>query len=203
MVEHGDITALSIYANGLKQQGANVVHGTIRELSLVLSGANPGAMIENINIRHGDSYDTLDDEALIYTGLELEHADKTDEGADMAENTDTQSQDSSEKTVQDVFESLNEEQKNVVYFMIGQALEDSNGGSEDDEDSVQQSDNTEAIIHSINEGFDNLMSRNVFDQTDSSGTAINELSHAQIEAINNDAQKIGSCLLYTSDAADE
>lgn len=192
MVEHGDITALSIYANGLKQQGSNVVHGMIRELSLVLSGANPGAFIENINIKHGDSVDTLDDEALIFTGLELEHADNSDEGDTVAEETaPTKSKSDSEKTVKDVFDSMSEEQQNVVYFMIGEAIADSEDSDSDDSDSAAQSDNTDAIIHTIQEGFDN-MSRNVFDQSAPEGDAPNTLTHAQVQAISNDAEKIGS-----------
>lgn len=197
MIKHGDITALSIYANNLVQKGKNVLHGAIREVSLVLSGANPGALIDNVYLQHGDQLETLEDEAVIYTGLELEHSDtnNNDEGADMpTDDIDDQlehaeDEKKSEKTVKDVFDSMSEEQKNVVYFMIGQALEDAEGGSDDD-DSVQQSDNTDAIIHSIQEGFDN-MTRNVFDQSnDSSGD--NSLSHAQIQAIVNDAEKIGS-----------
>src|SRR5690606_33951557 len=89
-IKHGDIKALSIYANDLVQRGSNVVHGAIREVSLVLTGANPGAFIDNINIKHGDSLETLDDEAIIYTGLVLEHADTTEkEGSTVADNDTT------------------------------------------------------------------------------------------------------------------
>src|SRR5690606_22604058 len=104
LVEHGDINMLSIYANNLKQQGKNVLHGNIREVSLVLSGANPGAYIESVNIQHGDISFTPDDEAVIYhgiEGLELEHQDNS--GENMADQA------TQEKTVKDVVESMTEE----------------------------------------------------------------------------------------------
>lgn len=200
-VRHGDIKALSIYANELVQRGANVVHGAIREVSLVLSGANPGAFIDNINLKHGDSIETLDDEAIIYTGLELEHADtdtkKEDAPVADTDNTETPSNDkqASEKTVKDVFDSMSEEQKNVVYFMIGEAIENSDGSDSDDDDELKQSDNTEYLIHSISNNIQEglaEMTRNVFDQSDAASAGNSTLSHAQVQAINNDAQKIGS-----------
>ena len=126
LVEHGDVTALSIYANQLKQKGSNVMHGTIREVSLVLAGANPGAFIDSV-IRHGEF---CEDEAVIYTGeeLTLQHADhKPSDKEDKADKKDKKGDDevdNNEKTIQDVFDTLNEEQKNVVYALIGQALED-------------------------------------------------------------------------------
>ena len=73
LVQHGDITAMSIYASNLRQRGDEVLHGNIREVSLVMVGANPGAFIENVNLAHGDTYETIEDEAFIYTGLTLEH----------------------------------------------------------------------------------------------------------------------------------
>lgn len=123
-VKHGDITMLSIYANNLTQQGKNVLHGDIKEVSLVLSGANPGAKIDNVNLMHGDgSLDALEDEVIIQTGLTISHAD--DEEA------------TEEKTVKDVFDSMSEKQKNVVYFMIGEALENADNG-----ESLKQSDSS-------------------------------------------------------------
>lgn len=193
MVKHGDVKSLSIYANDLVQRGPNVVHGAIREVSLVLSGANPGAFIDNINLEHGNGVDPVDDEAIIYTGLELEHA----EDSNTKEEESTVA-DNNEETVKDVFDSMSEKQKEVVYFMIGQAVEDSSGESDDDsddDDKLEQSNNTEALIHSINdtleEGFAN-MSRNVFDQSDASKPADSTLSHDHITAITKDAAKIGS-----------
>ena len=127
LVKHGDITSLSIFANNLKQKGSNVIHGAIREVSLVLSGANPGALIDNLSIAHSDgSYDESDDEAIIYTGLELsnddlEHSEENQNGG---------------KTVQDVFNTLTDEQKNVVYYMLAQVAEGEMQHSDDDEDEV-------------------------------------------------------------------
>nr|DAP15057.1 MAG TPA: major capsid protein [Bacteriophage sp.] len=125
LVEHGDVTALSIYANHLKQHGGDVLHGAIREVSLVLAGANPGAFIDSI-MMHGEE---SDEEAVIYTGeeLTLSHADdeedKNKEKEKNMNNEQSQKKDD-EKTVKDVFDSMTDEQKTVVYAMIGQALED-------------------------------------------------------------------------------
>ena len=149
LVEHGDITNLSIYANKLRQKGGDVLHGVIREVSLVLSGANPGALIDYPSLEHGEDEET---EAYIYTdeGIfiahsedfeeevdeeleepnELSHEDKEEKDENMAD--EAKNTNSGEKTVQDVFDSMTEEQKNVCYFMIGQALEDA-GVDVDDE----------------------------------------------------------------------
>ena len=138
LVEHGDITNLSIYANKLKQKGGDVLHGVIREVSLVLSGAHPGALIDFPSIEHSDDEETesyiFTDEA-IFIGHsedfdeeeleepeELSHEDKEEKDEDMADEAKNTKDE--EKTVQDVFDSMTEEQKNVCYFMIGQALED-------------------------------------------------------------------------------
>ena len=186
LVEHGDVTALSIYANQLKQQGPNVLHGAIREVSLVLAGANPGAFIDSI-IRHGEE---SDEEAIIYTGEELvlEHAcggatpkKKKKEIEHAKEETDktikevkgeSEEMDNKEKTVQDVFDTLNEEQKTVVYALIGQALDDSN-----------QNENNEK------EGNDN-MKHNVFDQDQKEKE--NVLTHADMETIISEGKRYGS-----------
>ena len=146
LVEHRDITNLSIYANKLKQKGGDVLHGVIREVSLVLSGANPGALIDFPSLEHGEDEET---EAYIFTdeGIliahsedfeeeeleepeELSHEDKEEKDEDMAD--EAKNTNGGEKTVQDVFDSMTEEQKNVCYFMIGQALEDA-GVDVDDE----------------------------------------------------------------------
>ena len=121
LVQHGDITALSIYANKLKHNGANVVHGEIREVSLVHAGANPGAYIESI-IAHGED---SDEEGIIYTGeeFELAHSEET-----------TKTKNDSKETVEDVFNTLTEKQKTVVYALIGQALENKDEEDEDDEE---------------------------------------------------------------------
>ena len=120
VVKHGDVVGLSIYANRLKQYGGDVVHGAIREVSLVLAGANPEAFIDNV-IRHGEE---SDEEAVIFSGydcISLNHADDDEEGDNMPNGN--------EETVQDVIDSMTDKQKNVMYALIGQALEDAEGGS--------------------------------------------------------------------------
>ena len=154
LVEHGDIKSLSIYANQLKQQGKNVLHGAIREVSLVLAGANPEAFIETV-IRHGDGEDSVE-EAMIFMNedLSLYHAEdhqepesKKEEGEqNMNNNENLQHADGEEKTVADVFNEMTEEQKTVVYALIGQALEDAEaeknqGGNEQMKHNVFESDN--------------------------------------------------------------
>lgn len=185
LVEHGDVSALSIYANQLKQQGGNVLHGAIREVSLVLAGANPGAFIDSI-IKHGEA---SEEEAIIFTGEDitlchvedekseeepeteenameeseaLSHADDKKEDDNVAEET---KKTDDEKTIADVFNTLNEEQKTVVYAMIGQALEDA-GKKEDTEKS---------------EGGNDSMKHNVFDQEEVREGGV--LSHADQQAI--------------------
>lgn len=173
LVEHGDVSALSIYANQLKQQGGNVLHGAIREVSLVLAGANPGAFIDSI-IKHGEA---SDEEAIIYTGedLALSHAsddkqveDDKEVKEDKTVSTETKKSES-EETVADVFETLTEKQKTVVYAMIGQALEEA-GATDNDEGG-------------------NNMKHNVFDNETTKDSV---LSHADMEAIMSDAKRYGS-----------
>lgn len=207
LVRNGDVNQLSIYANKLKQQGGNVIHGAIREVSLVLAGANPGAYIDTI-MCHGDN---SDEEGIIYTGEDivlvhsedetpneeetLEHAGcstkKTEkleepettekvenkkeenkmEEKKMAENEKKGAAPENEKTVKDVFDTLTEEQKTVVYALIGQALEDA-GVSDDDEDE-------DDMKHS--EGGNDYMYTNVFDRN--AVQPANVLSHADQEEI--------------------
>ena len=183
LVEHGDITNLSIYANKLKQKGGDVLHGVIREVSLVLSGANPGALIDFPSLEHGEDEET---EAYIFTdeGIliahsedfeeeeleepeELSHEDKEEKDEDMAD--EAKNTNGGEKTVQDVFDSMTEEQKNVCYFMIGQALED-------------------AGVDVDNEGENEDMKHNVFD-TDYERDDV--LTHADQAEILNMAKQPG------------
>ena len=201
LVRNGDVNQLSIYANKLKQQGGNVIHGAIREVSLVLAGANPGAYIDTI-MCHGDN---SDEAGIIYTGEDivlayseeatteeentLEHACKTDkkpettseggnkkEEVKMAENEtkkeEMKEEPKKEKTVKDVFDTFTEEQKTVVYALIGQALEDAKKDDMDDEDKKE-------MKHS--EGGNDTMYTNVFDR-DSEQQA-NVLTHADQEEI--------------------
>ena len=118
LVSHGDICALSIFANQLKQNGGDVVHGAIREVSLVLAGANPGAKIENV-MSHGEN---CDEEAIIYNNndsLDLQHSEEDKKMEEKKEEPKTEE----EKTVKDVIDSMTEEQKNVMYALIGEAIE--------------------------------------------------------------------------------
>lgn len=139
LVKHGDIKSLSIYANKLKQQGGNVLHGAIREVSLVLAGANPGAYIDNILAHGEDGSDyELEDEAIIFTGEDvvLSHADdETEKPNEKPEEKEKpEMAEGKEKTVKDVFDTLTEEQKTVVYALIGQAIEDAKGGNNDSDE---------------------------------------------------------------------
>ena len=168
LVQHGDVNQLSIYANKLKQQMSNVLHGDIREVSLVLAGANPGAYIDSI-MQHGEE---SDEEAVIYTGedIVLAHAgcgsDSTKKKKKKEiEHSKEDTMENQEKTVKDVFDTLNEEQKTVVYALVGQALE--NGDMEDDDE----------------EGGSNNMKHNVFDQDEIQNGGV--LTHSdQMDIIN-------------------
>ena len=127
LVQHGDITALSIYANRLKEENKHVKHGQVREVSLVLSGANPGALIDNVNIAHGDgSITEVDGEAIIYTGLELIHAEE-----ESMSHEEEESMSHEDLTVQEVFDTMDDVQKEAVHYMLGEALAHAAGDSED------------------------------------------------------------------------
>ena len=200
MVKHGDVNQLSIYANKLKQQGGNVIHGAIRELSLVLAGANPGAYIDSIMCHSENS----DEEGIIYTGEDIILAHSEDKNSEeealahassdkkneeitkdnnkedekiMADNKEEKQAEEpkNEKTVKDVFNTFTEEQKTVVYALIGQVLEDA-GVSDDDEDDEDE----EEVKHS--EGGNDYMYHNVFDRSGEAQPA-NVLSHADQEEI--------------------
>lgn len=170
LVKHGDVTALSIYANKLKQKGSHVVHGAIRELSLVLAGANPGAFIDSV-ICHDDGED---EEAIIYSGMAgeedffLAHADgNEEEKKDMAtEETKKTPDEGGEETIADVLKTFNEKQKTVMYALIGKALEDKGGDNNDEEDSN--------------------MKHNVFDTEE---TQEDVLTHSEMSAIFSDAKR--------------
>lgn len=166
-VQHGDINQLSIYANQLKQQGPNVMHGNIREVSLVLAGANPGAYIESV-ISHGEE---SDEEAVIFTGEDIclyhssEKAEEPKEEKEMAEESksETENSENSEKTVQEVIDSMTDEQQKVMYAMIVQALEEgepeeeSEGGTEEMKHNVFDNDaqQDEVLMHTdiVNEAI--------------------------------------------------
>lgn len=178
-VKNGDITALSIYANKLKQVGSDVMHGVIREVSLVLAGANPGAYIDTI-LAHGDNDD---ESAIIYSGMpiELEHSDKNDseDKSDKKESSDdekeTQKVDNEEKkqdenkeeTVKDVLDSMTEKQRNVTFALVGDALENGNKITKESKEDDHKED--KEVKH------------NVFD--DATDSKENTLSHADFGEI--------------------
>jgi len=187
LVKHGDIVALSIFANNLKQRGGDVLHGNIREVSLVLSGANPGAFIENVYIKHGDTSEVSEDEAIIYTNMPLEHAELPARKDQEAMATDTK-----EKTVQDVFDSLTEEQKNVVYYIIGEALSQNNDDEEAAQSNMTDGDSLKHTLELLDQEGYTIMPRNVFEQNGVADAESLTLTHAQLETIVKDAQRIGS-----------
>lgn len=193
LITHGDINALSIFANDLQKTEDKVRHGNIREVSLVLAGANPGALIDSVNIIHGDSYDEIDDEAIIYTGATLEH--QTAEG-DTVED----------KTIGDVIDTMNEEQQNVLFFLIGEsaldsvshdAVDENDESSSDSEDSDQ---NNESVDDSDNLQHDQegtTMTANIFEQQNKAGDPkLPTLTHAQINSIFEGAKATGSLKNY-------
>ena len=211
-VRHGDVKSLSIYANKLKQAGNDVLHGLIREVSIVMAGANPGAFIDTVMLHGEDTEEGLiagyDENIMIhhYTEPEqpLQHAEETaenekedkDQMAEIKEETvETQVEEviehaeapkapeteNKEETVEDVFNTLSEKQKTVVYALIGQALEDAGVTDEEDEE-------TENVKHS--EGGNEIMHTNVFDREAQQET--NVLSHADQTEILNAARAAGS-----------
>jgi hypothetical protein len=179
-VMHGDIKMLSIWANQLIERSKRVLHGMIREVSLVLSGANPGAVIDNVNIRHSDGDMTqLDDEAIITTGLELEihHADNTDKGAKTMPTEDP--------TVQEIYDTFSTEQKDVVAAIVATAVEDANNAL------AQSAIDTTEIKNELKEIKEGLtMSHSIFDQT--TGSDAYTISHDDMKAVIADAKTRGS-----------
>lgn len=174
LVQHGDVSSLSIYANKLKQVGNDVIHGVIRELSLVLAGANPGAYIDAVMEHSEDgSENTIESlEASWNENIVLYHSEDSEKGdTKMEEEKKTPNEESKEKTVGEVFDSFTDEQKTVVYALIGQALEDA-GVSEE------------------TEGGNEEMKHNVFDQDEKDQE--NVLSHDAMNTIISDAKRYGS-----------
>ena len=182
LVEHGDITGLSIYANKLKQVGGDVLHGVIREVSLVLAGANPGAFIESV-MSHSDGSNDEEEALLYYAGedIELAHSDSDDDNDDDDEKDILLTHDGEEKTeakkeekqvadktIKDVIDSMSEEQKNVMYALIGMAVEDLKG----DDNGKEKED----MKHNV---FDNELEGDV-------------ISHSDMEAIAADFKRYGS-----------
>ena len=185
LVHNGDVSSLSIWANKLKQNTLpngckEVVHGEIRELSLVLAGANPGAYIDCV-MAHSDDADE-DSISELYAGHNENIVIHSAESNEKEENemADDVKKTEGEETVEDVFNTLTEKQKTVVYAMIGQIMED-DGINDDDDD-----ENNDEMGHS--EG-DDYMKRNVFDNDEQQDEV---LSHAAMETIIGDAKRFGS-----------
>ncbi len=182
LVENGDITSLSIFANKLKQQGADVVHGVIREVSLVLAPANPGASIDSI-ICHGEG-DESDQEAIIYSGEELMHSEEPKKEEPKKEEEMSESK---EKTVKDVLDTLNEEQEAVVYALIGEALQEGAKADTDDEDEEKEET-----------GGEKSMKHNVFENEHNE----EYLSHAEMQTVMDEAKRYGSFRDYFAHSQD-
>ena len=187
MVKHGDIKSLSIYANQLVQKGGDVLGGKIRELSLVLSGANPGAYIENVNLSHSDAGA---DEVIIYSGAELTHA----EGDEMPEE---------QGTIQDIVDTMDEEQQNALFYLIAQAREDGmnealEGGAPEEAPEEEEYDPEEEEYLEQSDYDPNYLAHegypmNVFeDDVYEYGEPEPVLSHSDIEDIVEDAKRHGS-----------
>ena len=178
-VRHGDINAMSIYANHVKQESGLVQHGNIREVSLVLSGANPGAFIDNVTIAHGDEVATLDDEVIIFSGQEFAHADSKEETkekeAPMAEETTGTKNNKSEEdmTVQDVLDTLNPIQQKVVYALIGMAAEGDSG------EEVEQSEGDYGMYNAFESNEDTEIRH------------ADEFVHEELDAVLADARRNG------------
>ncbi len=175
LVQHGDVKSLSIYANKLKQTGSDVLHGTIREVSLVLAGANPGAFIDSV-MAHGDDGETgiilgYDENIMLY------HSE--------AKTAEKDSGEKNEETVADVFNTLSEKQKTVVYAMIGQVLEENDDpGDEEEEPETNKKEDSK--------GGNETMKHNVFDNFDNDAEKNDILSHSEMAAIFSDMKRYGS-----------
>ena len=148
LVKNGDITTLSIFANNLKQDSArNVMHGMIREVSLVLAGANPGAVIDDVSFAHGEDGEA--EEAIMFMSddyaIETEYEEENEDIVEHSDDKEKEDMADNDRTVEDVVNSMNEEQKKVLYFLVGKAAEGGNNNSNDEED-------TEVAKHNV---FDN------------------------------------------------
>lgn len=194
LVEHGDIASLSIHANHLVEKGHDVLHGDIKEVSLVLAGANPGAFIEFPSIEHSDEYDEDDGDAIIYTGEEISlyHADDDSDDGDEGDG---------DETIQDVLDTFTDKQMKVVSYLVAQALDEKAGGEASHADSdgedvldtlsdKQQALEDKEVEHSDNDEGDYDMKHNVFDgETLTTGGVI---SHEDFNTIMKDAKRLGS-----------
>lgn len=232
LVQHGDVVALSIYANQLVEKSKQVFHGVIREVSLVLSGANPGAKIENVTLAHSDGFDEfIADEAVIYTGETIQHSEDSDETTEtvseetpekVQEELEHAEEDGDDDTLEDVYNSLSEKQKNVVHFMIGAALEAAQNGSAEHSDlDIPEDANIQEVYDTLTDNQKNVVhfmigaaleaadvaaptdnpegiahqegtDMNVFEKQNEVTAPSHVLSHSDIAAIVTDGQRRGS-----------
>ena len=192
LVKHGDVKALSIYANRLDQRGADVIHGNIVEVSMVLSGANPGALIDNVALEHSDgSWTESEEEAIIYSGLTLSH-DSGDTTEDTESMDEDEAYDEDDLTVADVLETLDDDQRLAVAALI----EEISGDVDDDEDyddDVDEDDDYEEDAEHGDSGGDTLMHSNIF-EGDALRNVGPRLSHAEEEQIFAEARMPGMTL---------
>lgn len=179
LVEHGDVNALSICANKLKQVGSQVMHGVIREVSLVLAGANPGAFIENV-MEHGEE---IEDQAIIMTGEEISlyHAEEENE------ETNSSTENNNNKTIKDVFDEMTEEQQKVVYAIVGQAVEDASDTSEDDEEDDNSTGGSDSMKQNVFDTQDERQMEGVLMHSDGTPVTFDEVA-----VIFKDAKRYGS-----------
>lgn len=187
LVAHGDISALSIFANSLIEKGKNVIHGAIREVSLVIAGANPEAYIDNLAFQHGDgSLVTDETEAVICANEPLEHsAVKEEDEPDDISHAAAKDKGEDEETLADVVKTMSEKQQTAMYALIAHAIETSDEGDDDGDDKIEHSN--------IKGKGDLTMKKNVFDTAlEDEGTKKNTLSHDAMNAILTDAKRLGS-----------
>ena len=215
LLKNKDINMMSIWANQLIERSGNVIHGVIREVSLVLSGANPGALIESVTIRHSNGDDlVLEDEAIITTGLEvsLEHADSEKKASDDSKKSDDEEDDEDgddDETIQDVYDSMTEKQKDVVHYMISEIFTDQDEVSDKEKDIVKQDSldedapNADAsadaeIIDTVEDNIDHANMKeednmtNVFESNSDAAEDTPVLSHDDMQGIVKDAARTGS-----------
>ncbi len=215
-IAHGDVRAMSIHAYDVKRRGTDVVDGKISEVSIVYKGANPGAYIDNISLSHSDDDGDYDDgEVIIYTGLEFDHSDKKDEEEDQkpeeeekkpetSEDSKQESEDSDdstegekvadeEKTIEQAYNELDEETKNLLHYFVGLALENQDNDDNEEDESEGSDDKKEG----------DSVTHNIFENQGEGFDTSTELTHAQVETIFADAKRPGMTLkdsvLYHAD----
>ena len=181
-VRHGDIDSYSIYANQLKEKASKVIHGVIKEVSVVLTGANAGAKIEEVSMAHYDETgENIEYDAIIVTGdseLEISHSEE-------GEKKMKESKESDNKTIGDVLDTLTDEQKEAVSLVIGMAIEDAKGGNDDDDDDDEDDEDVEHSDYNDEGEYD--MRTNVFDMDSTYSGGV--LTHSDMEQIFADAKK--------------